>query len=530
MQYEFLNEFKRRMKPVGKYACLSMNSVRKETWKKMGFETQDEQWNMLFTVLLYIMEQTSRDEPCTIDHISAFIDDINSTYLRKNMSSDDCHELADFIVNTVFLNEGRPIYFNAFNYDTAKYEPIYISYIGNKSIEYEGETRTSYYMNEQGYDMVLNTLEVESAMKISVQQLIFNQHISKQSYDKALTDIRTIFHSIKQHIGKINDAIERIRRNVSEYSPDEYDELIDTNLEFIEKKRDEFERYRVMVRERIADLEKIDTNKNDVFEDIDEKGQKQIETLSQIEKCLTEVVDEQLKVLNKHQEVKKIYAEELEKSLEFASVKRFRLKQDFFDKLTLSSLDRLYEFFLPLCNKDPDKVLSLEKVFEPQVIRSRVEDDVATIFFDPDEYSKEKEEENKRKQKQYERIVGEILNRILIRESVTLSEMKEMLNDELIENIDFLKVILAGLSNTTFIDLKTMRKERKKILINTFEVFCLKETILELTDSPAWKDVTGIRVEFLDEKVELGPFDTDGKREIMSCTDIRFKLEKRNGI
>ena len=530
MQYEFLNEFKRRMKPVGKYVCLSMNSSRKEIWKKMGFETQDEQWNMLFTVLLYIMEQTSRDEPCTIDHISTFIDDINSTYFRKSMISDDCREMADFIVNTVFLNEGKPIYFNAFNYDTARYEPIYISYIRNKSIEYEGETRTSYYMNEQGYDMVLSTLEVESAMKISVQQLIFNQHIIKQSYDKALTDIRTIFHSIKQHIGKINDAIERIRRNVSEYTSDEYEELIEANLEFIEKKRDEFERYRVMVRERIADLEKIDTSKTDVFQDIDEKGQKKIETLSQIEKCLTEVVDEQLKVLNKHQEVKKIYAEELEKSLEFASVKRFNLKTDFFDKITMSSFDRLYEFFIPLFNNEPDRVLSLDKIFEPQVIRSRAEDDITTVYFDPNEYKKEQEEENNRKQKIYEHILTGILNQILFRETVTLSEMKDLLTNELVENIDFLKVILAGLSNTSFIDLAKMRKERKKILISSSEFFCLNETILNLTDSPIWKDVTGIRVDFLDEKVELGPFDTEGQKEIMSCTDIRFGLEKKNGI
>lgn len=94
MQYDFLKAFPRRMKSVGLYALLFANSGQKAIWKQYGFETIDEQLNMVFSVLLYIMEQSLKEENCTIDEITAFIDDINGQYYRKSMSFDDCHAVS----------------------------------------------------------------------------------------------------------------------------------------------------------------------------------------------------------------------------------------------------------------------------------------------------------------------------------------------------------------------------------------------------------------------------------------------------
>ena len=44
------------MKFVGRYALLCSNSFGKQQWKDYGIETRDEQMNMLFTLLLFIME------------------------------------------------------------------------------------------------------------------------------------------------------------------------------------------------------------------------------------------------------------------------------------------------------------------------------------------------------------------------------------------------------------------------------------------------------------------------------------------
>lgn len=77
MQYEFLKNFPKRMKTVGLYAILIQNSIQKQTWKQYGFLKTDEQLNMVFAVMLYIMEQSLKEETCTMDDIGAYIDNIN---------------------------------------------------------------------------------------------------------------------------------------------------------------------------------------------------------------------------------------------------------------------------------------------------------------------------------------------------------------------------------------------------------------------------------------------------------------------
>ena len=70
MQYDFLKQFPKRMKHVGMYALLIQNSMQKQIWKQYGLINLDEQLNMIFSVMLYIMEQSLKEEVCTIDDIS----------------------------------------------------------------------------------------------------------------------------------------------------------------------------------------------------------------------------------------------------------------------------------------------------------------------------------------------------------------------------------------------------------------------------------------------------------------------------
>lgn len=109
MQYDFLKHFPKRMKSVGLYAILIQNSIQKTTWKQYGFLKPDEQINMVFALLLYIMEQSLKEEHCTMDEIGAYIDTINMQHFKKSMNYDECKQLGDFIVNVILSNEGRPL-------------------------------------------------------------------------------------------------------------------------------------------------------------------------------------------------------------------------------------------------------------------------------------------------------------------------------------------------------------------------------------------------------------------------------------
>lgn len=136
MQYEFLKHFPKRMKNVGMYAVLIQSSTQKTTWKQYGFVKSDEQINLVFAVMLYIMEQSLKEENCTIDDIGAYIDNINMQHLKKGLSYDECRKLGDFILNVILSNEGRAMYFDGFDFGQDAYHIMHISYVANKIVLY----------------------------------------------------------------------------------------------------------------------------------------------------------------------------------------------------------------------------------------------------------------------------------------------------------------------------------------------------------------------------------------------------------
>ena len=129
MQYEFLKNFPKRMKTVGLYTVLVQNSSQKQTWKQFGFMKADEQLNMVFSVMLNIMEQSLKEEACTMDDIGAYVDNLNAQYFEKNMTYDDCRKLGDFIVNVILSNEGKAMYFDGYDFEQNVYQIMHISYV-----------------------------------------------------------------------------------------------------------------------------------------------------------------------------------------------------------------------------------------------------------------------------------------------------------------------------------------------------------------------------------------------------------------
>lgn len=175
MQYEFLKYFPKRMKNVGLYAVLIQNSLQKTIWKQLGFQKTDEQFNVIFAVVLYIMEQSLKEENCTMDDIGAYIDTVNVQYFKKEMNYDDCRELGDFIVNVVLSNEGRTMYFDGYDFGQNAYQSMHISYVANKIVYIDQDLkRTSYYLTDDGYNLLLGTLEIENNMKLTVHEMIFS--------------------------------------------------------------------------------------------------------------------------------------------------------------------------------------------------------------------------------------------------------------------------------------------------------------------------------------------------------------------
>lgn len=142
------------------YTVLCSTVFDKKLWKEYGIETRDEQMNMLFTLLLFIMEYSLREENCTMDEIAAFVGDISYEYFAHRLNFEQSRDFAKFMVEDILGNGGSSMYFKAFDYEERTYKDINIRYIDNKVVYLDsGVRRTSYYLTDEGYNMVLATLE-----------------------------------------------------------------------------------------------------------------------------------------------------------------------------------------------------------------------------------------------------------------------------------------------------------------------------------------------------------------------------------
>lgn len=536
MQYEFLKQFSKRMKHVGMYALLLQNSLAKQTWKQYGFMKTDEQINMIFAVMLYIMEQSLREESCTMDDIGAYIDNLNTNYFQKNMSYDDCKKLGDFIVNIVLSNEGRAMYFDGFDFEDRAYKIMNVSYIANRIIYVdEGIKRTSYYLTEDGYNLMLSTLEIENNMKLTIHEMIFKLHLEKQSYDKAVDEIKNVFNFMRIQLQKIEEAMLRVRRNALSYSVADYESLMLENMATIGDTKEKFMGYREMVKQRALELEQQNINVRKLNAEEEEK----LENLHIIEGYLNRTIDEHQKILNSHFDLKLLYDRELQSLAQMSLIQRFSIRTELYDKVLENpqTLENLDIFLRPLFHQEIPKIYNLNKSMELQrPIRKKVEEDTDELLdFDEEQWQEELERKKKEKLKRYEDSLAFIIDAALKKGSLTLVELKDLLQQDeqaqkvCIPTIDVFKEIMVELIRNREISIETLRKEKSEYITEQANDFQLNDMLLGLTeDSASRRKIKRIFVERLGDGavVEFEHVrDELGSEKTIRCTNVIITLE-----
>ncbi|MBQ9010633.1 MAG: hypothetical protein IJ088_15095 [Clostridia bacterium] len=534
MQYDFLKAFPRRMKSVGLYALLLSASGQKSIWKGYQFDTEAEQLNMDFAVLLFIMEQSLRELPCTTDDIGAFIDGINARYFHKPMTYEDCRTLGDYIINNILSNEGAPMYFDGFDFEESAWQKIHVSYVANRIIYLDQEVRrTSYYLTDDGYNLLLGTLEVENNMKLTIQEMIFRMHLEKQSYDQALEDIKGVFNLLRIQIQRIQEAMNRIRRNVLDYSVSDYEKIQEEDLDTITQTRDKFRGYRETVQNRVRELEERRINVH-----LLEAGEEdKLRNLREIETYLNRAIDEHQRILNGHFDLKSLYTNELEKVAEMSLVRRFSLRTELFGRIVEQPecLDRMDLFLHPLFNRNPGRILNLSRIFEPRRAIETEEEETGTVELDFDEeaWLAEQEERRRLKQKRMDESLT-VLLRAARAGGVHLSEIRAGLDEaeyrQLVPDVDLFREIMVELLQARDIDIRRLRQERADYIREDREEFSLKERILKiLQDRPEWKRIAWLRIE-KDEGAEPVIFervpDESGNLLSVRCTDVVISVDE----
>ena len=540
MQYEFLKHFPRRMKNVGLYTVLIQNSLQKTTWKQHGFQKTDEQFNLIFAVMLYIMEQSLKEENCTMDDIGAYIDTINVQYFRKEMSYEDCRGLGDFIVNVILSNEGRVMHFDGYDFEENAYQSMHISYVANRIVYVDQDfKRTSYYLTDDGYNLLLATLEIENNMKLTIHEMIFQMHLEKQSYDKAADEIKNVFNLLRIQLQKIQEAMGKIRRNALNYSVRDYEQILHENLETIDDTKKKFQNYREMVKSRVQELEETNIN----VRRLSPKEEEKLRHLREIEWYLNRTIDEHQKILGSHLDLKALYTRELEDLTRMSLIRRFSLRTELYDKLleNPAALEELEYFLRPLFNQDAEKVYNLNKAFQLQrPVRRQTEEDIREqIDFDEEAWEQEQERLRREKLKRYEQSLTGLLEQAVRAEKgeITLEQVEKQIReqteirDRLIPNVEIFKEIMVELIKNREMELDVLRKERSQFIQDQQREFQLNEMLLQLTEeNPELADVRRIRVERLEKAGTVtfaGIRNENGERKDIRCSNVRICVDLR---
>ena len=539
MQYEFLKNFPKRMKNVGLYGVLIQNSIQKTSWKQFGFLKFDEQMNLIFAVMLYIMEQSLREENCTMDDIGAYIDTINTRYLGKEISYDDCRKLGDFVVNVILSNEGRAMYFDGYDFEENDYHVMHISYVANRIVYLDQEVRrTSYYLTDDGYNLILSTLEIENNMKLTIHEMIFQMHLEKQSYDKAVDEIKNVFNLMRIQLQKIQEAMGKIRRNALNYSVKDYEEILLENLDTISDTKEKFQKYRELVRSRVKKLEEENIN----VRRLGEKEEENLENLRIIESYLNRTIDEHQKILSSHFDLKALYTRELEALSQMSLIRRFSMRNDFYDKVleNPSALGNLDYFLRPLFNREPDKVYNLNKalLYQKPSVRNEDEDTEEMLDFDEDAYLKEQEEKRRQKLKRYESSLGFLLEQASEKGEISLSDIWkniqenekniEDMQQQLIPNVEIFKEIMVELIRNKEINMEALKKERSEFIQDQTADFQLNEMLLQLSEERfSDKKIGKIEVYRIEDGSTVtfdNVFSEKGVKKSIRCSNILIRI------
>ncbi len=535
MQYEFLKQFPKRMKHVGCYMLLFSNSSQKTIWKQYGFLRLDEQMNVIFAILLYIMEQSLKEEACTIDDIGAYLDHLNMRYFEKQMNYGDCKTLGDFVINVVLSNEGKVMYFDGFDFEKREYQKMNVSYVANRIVYVDSELRrTSYYLTEDGYNLLLSTLEIENNMKLTIHEMIFKMHLEKQSYDKAVDEIKNVFNLLRIQIQKINEAMGRIRRNALNYSVADYESILGENLETISDTKQKFQNYRELVASRKQELEELDLN----IRRLDEKEEERLKNLGIIEQYLNRTIEEHQKILSSHFDLKSLYTNELELLSQMSYIRRFSIRNELYENIldNPDGLSRLEIFLRPLFGNVPDKLYNLKKSTQLQrpIRRKRAEDTEELLEFGDACWMEEEERRQKEKLAKYERSLQLLLKAAAASEKgeISLEELKQKLEEsnagylELIPNVQIFKEIMVELIQSKEIDIRQLQKERREYISERSAGFRLHEMLLLLSEQmePQIQKIAVGRVQDGSVITFEHAADEDGIGRCIRCSNVWIRV------
>ena len=552
--YDFLKDFHRRSEIVAIVDFITTRVSRKMKFREYEFSGA-EAINLVMLVLCFIMEKSLVEEICTKNDIAGFIRRLDIDYLKKNIPDDEYINITDYLVKDCLQNSGIPHYFSTYNFETNKEEKINVKLIDDKRVPIGNETVYSYYMTPQGYKFMFNTLEIEDAMKVSIEQFKLNLSIKKRNFNAARNNVDSLFNVSKTQIQRINYFIKRVKEDIGSAGIEEYEKIYNSTFSSIDEQKEGYDN----LYELIEKVEKSILENNQARID-KETLNKEIEDISYIKSRLKFITNEQSNLLLKQQELQKIYNEAVDDILYIGFENRLN-----FEELVIKKIERnpelaypLVKVLRPLFKPDINKIFNIKMALKEQRIASEEVINEGSNVLMSERYFNKFESENDIKirsaNEKYLDIFEMICKNAIAspNKEILLSRLVFVVKEEynkLVPDLKVLTNVLLQLSSIKDIDFSTIKSQRGKTVFNPSEAFDIKYCVLGLLNRDvSYNAITKMKILlsrnntiFIPEKkgdshYQIGDShhqNADNPLTLtvgLNCPDILFKVELNEGI
>ncbi|WP_010249379.1 hypothetical protein [Acetivibrio cellulolyticus] len=541
MIYEFLKDFHRRAEIIAIVDFITTRVARKTKLREFGFEAS-ETINLVMLVLCFIMEKSLVEEACTKNDVANFIRRLDVEFLKKNIPDEEYLGIVDYIIKDCLQNSGIPHYFSTYNFEANREEKINVKLIDDKRISVGNDNVYTYYMTPQGYKFMFNTLEIEDALKVSIEQFKLNLSIKKRNFNAARNNADSLFNISKTQIQRINYFIKRVKEDIGSAGIEEYERIYNSTFSSIDEQKEGYDN----LYELIGRVENsiIESNNNGIQK---EALTKEIEDISYIKNRLKFIINEQSNLLLKQQQLQKIYNEAVDNILYIGFENRINFEDVIMKKLE-ENPDLSYpliKVLRPLFMPDTNKFFNIKMALgEQRIAMAETYSEGSNILMNERYFNRFESERDIRIRDINNKYIDifEIICKQALENSekeILLSTLVNQLRQEYVKFVPDLKIltnVLLQLCNIKEVDFRTIKGQRNKTVFNPSEAFDIKYCVLELLNrDKSYNSIDCLKIllsrnkkVFIAEKPleedSDGLFSTE-KVVGLNCPDILFKIE-----
>lgn len=548
MTYDFLNNFHKRIEIIAIVDFITRVS-RKTKLREYGIDT-GEATNLIMLVLCFIMEKSLVEETCSKIDIAAFIRKLDIDYMKKGISDEKYPVISDILIKDCLQNNGIPYYFDTYNFEKGKEEKINVKLVDDKRVSWDNESIYSYYITPQGYRFMFNTLEIEDAMQVSIEQFKLSLSIKKKNFSAARNNVDSLYNISKTQIQRINYFIKKIKEDIGAAGIEEYEKIYNATFSSIDEQKEGYDNLYELIRKAENSILESDRTQIDQETLLKETG-----NITYIKNKLKFIINEQSDLLLKQQELQKIYNEAIDNILYIGFDDRINFEEAITKRLE-ENPDLSYpliQILRPLFKPHPDKFLNLKMALKEQRIAETASFKEESNLLMSGRYFHQLESENEIKirviNEQYVDIFEVICKYAL--ESPgnenLLSELILNIGEEynrLVPDLKILTNVLLQLCSIKNVDFTEIKRQKAKTVFNPTEEFDIKYCVLALfTRDQSFSDISSMKISLSRNKkvfipepsTELEDKDTHGIATQgsftsssvtgLSCPDIMFKLE-----